>query len=70
MALNYHIAGPAAIKVDTGDANAWQTLGYTRDGVSLRDESAWLEYYADSGGGDRGIPIEIIHLGQFSRVRL
>lgn len=69
MAIAIHVPGPTRVWVDTGPANAWELLGYSRNGIDI-DETPYQENVAgDENGGDAGPPIEIVMLGETARLR-
>lgn len=70
MAVAIHVAGLATIKVDTGDANALETLGYTRDGTEITEEARFIDVPGDENGGDEGPPVDVQYLGETARIRL
>lgn len=68
----YHIAGPALVKVGTGTGQppTLEDLGYSRDGVAIREEAHWADIHADAAGGEEGPPVETLFLGERSLVRV
>ncbi len=70
MAIQYHVAGPALIKVDTGSTHTLEELGYTRDSAEIRFEGHFEEIKSDDQGGDAGPPGDLNYLGERAIVRL
>ncbi len=70
MAIQYHVAGPALIKLDTGTSNALESLGYTRDSAEIRLEARYEELKSDDMGGEQGPPGDLNYLGESATVRL
>lgn len=70
MPLSVQVAGLATIKIGQADCANPQllTLGYTVNGVRIRDESFWDDVHGDQNGGDAGPPIEVIYLGKKASV--
>ena len=64
MPSTVHTLGPARIRVDTGAANALEELGYSAEGVTIREEARRLDVPGDENGGSEGVPIDIQYLGQ------
>tara|TARA_Y100000310_G_scaffold199050_1_gene199032 strand:- start:3441 stop:3947 length:507 start_codon:yes stop_codon:yes gene_type:complete len=62
--------GLADIQVDSGDDNAMERIGYTRNGVDVTFEGYFLNVPGDQNGGDEGPPIEIQHFGETARIRM
>lgn len=62
------VAGPVAIFVDTGAANALEFLGYTIDGVEI-EENAFIEGIpSDLSGGTSGPPTDYQWFGRQDRI--
>jgi hypothetical protein len=70
MAEAVQVAGLVTVKVGTGAQGGAETLGYTRDGVTLIDEVLTLDVPGDAYGGPDGPPIDIQYLGEICRVRM
>lgn len=64
MAVEVYAFGPAKISVNTGVSGAWQEVGYTADGVRVREEAIQLPVPGDENGGAEGVPIEFQHLAE------
>jgi hypothetical protein len=70
MAVTVNVAGPVAVSVGTGSANALESLGYTRDGAHITEDAAYIDVPGDQNGGDAGHPIDVQILTTIHRVRL
>ena len=70
MAIQYHVAGAALIRVDTGASHALEDLGYTRDSAEIRFEGRFEELHSDDVGGEQGPPGDLNYLGEDATVRL
>lgn len=70
MAAIVQVPGAALVKVNTGSASALQSLGYTENGVTYREEELVINVPGDQNGGDEGNPIEIQKLGIVTHVHL
>lgn len=70
MAVTPHVAGLATIKIDDFTGPGLQTLGYTRDGAEMSEETFWGDVPGDERGGEQGPPIDIQYFGAIARVRL
>lgn len=69
MAVVSHVAGLATVKINDGTGPGLQTLGYTRDGVEISEETFWGDIPGDERGGEQGPPVEIQWFGAIARVR-
>lgn len=69
MANQVNVDGAALVKVGTGDADALEILGYTRNGAEVTHEAFFIDVPGDENGGDEGPPVEVEELGEISRVR-
>lgn len=70
MAVTIVVPGLATVKLDTGDANALEILGTTRNGVEITFEGFFLDVPGDENGGDDGPPIDVQYLGETARIRM
>jgi hypothetical protein len=70
MATAVQVAGLTTVSVGSGSGGALETLGYSRNGVTVRKDGHWLNVPGDANGGDDGPPIEIQFLGETAIVRL
>lgn len=70
MAVTVNVDGPALVRVDTGDLNALEDLGYTRDGAEIRFEAYFLDVAGDENGGESGPPIDVQYMGERAVIRL
>ena len=70
MASAIQVRGACQVKVGTGEADALEELGYTRNGADITLESMFLDVPGDQNGGDDGPPIDVQYLGDIARVRL
>lgn len=70
MATAVQVAGLTTISVGTGTAGALETLGFSRNGVTVSKNAFWLNVPGDANGGDDGPPIEVQLLGEIAMVRL
>lgn len=61
--------GLATVKVGFGASGAFQTLGYTRNGVQISLRSIMIPVPGDAGGGDGGTPIDYQYLGEEGTIR-
>lgn len=64
------VDGAAVIKVGTGEEEALETLGYTRNGADVREEAFFLDVPGDENGGEHGPPIDVQIFGEIARIRL
>lgn len=66
MPLKVFAFGPCNIQVNTGTPSGgntvWENLGYTADGVMIRQEAIELPIPGDENGGQEGAPIDFQHL--------
>lgn len=62
MTIQHKVAGPVLIKYNT------VSLGYSRDGVSIRIEPRWLDIFSDDFGGAGGAPADAQFLGGIATV--
>lgn len=69
MAETVIVDGPCVIKVDTGSANALETLGRSEVGVDVTEQCFAYEVHGDDQGGDVGPPIDIQYMGEVHQVR-
>lgn len=56
MAVAINVPFSAAIWVGTGSAGALEQLGYSVNGVTIREMGALLPVHSDAGGGDQPAP--------------
>lgn len=63
MAEAVQVFGAARIILDTGDSNALENLGYTDEGVFVREVPRSEDVPGDQNGGGAGIPIEVQYFG-------
>lgn len=70
MAVTVNVDGLAAVRVDTGDTNALEDLGYTRDGAEIRFEGHFVDVPGDEKGGENGPPIDVQYMGERAVIRL
>lgn len=70
MALEVHVAGPALVKIGTGDAGALEDLGYTVNGADIELRGFHGDVPGDEHGGDLGPPIDVQYFGEIAIVRL
>lgn len=70
MATTVNVGGLATVKVGTGAADALETLGYTRQGVTITAQDYYLDVPGDQNGGDEGPPIDVQYMGETAIVRL
>ena len=70
MANIITVAGLATIKVDTGAANALETLGFTKDGAHIRVIPYMYDVPTDENGGDAGPPTDIQAMGAIAQITL
>jgi hypothetical protein len=70
MATSIQVAGACLIKVGTGSAGALETLGYTRDGATIRLDGYFLDVKTDDAGGEAGPPADVQWLGQTAMIGL
>jgi len=64
------VAGLCTVKVGTGEGNALESAGYSRNGAEITKEAFMLDVPGDENGGDDGPPVDIQNLGEIIRVRL
>jgi hypothetical protein len=62
MALSHVVAGPVLVKFGDTAADV-VSLGYTRDGVSIRVEPRWIDIPSDDYGGEAGAPSDVQLVG-------
>lgn len=70
MAIQSNVACALLIKVDTGSANALESLGYTIDGANIQERTFNEPIHSDEQGGTAGPPVDIIHHGQIDVITL
>ena len=70
MAETVNVYGAAAIKVDTGAANALELLGYSRNAPDISFNDFFSDVPGDQNGGDEGPPIEIEYFADTATVRM
>lgn len=70
MARTVHVAGPAAISIDSGVGNSLELLGLTINGAEIREEIFMENVPGDENGGDAGPPIDVQYFGEVHSVRL
>jgi hypothetical protein len=70
MAISVQFDGPCKISVGTGDQGALEVLGYTVDGVSIRETSRTADVPGDQNGGTEGPPIDVQFFGQIHEVSI
>ena len=70
MAATVLTTGPAVVKLDTGAGNTLEILGYSAEGVSIREEARMIDVPGDENGGSEGPPIEIQYLGEIHYVTM
>ena len=63
MAIAYIIPGACQVKIQP-TAGALQELGYTAEGVHVREEVRRVNIPVDTNGGTEGIPGDIQYLGE------
>jgi hypothetical protein len=63
MAEAVQVFGAAHVILDTGSANALENLGYTDEGVFVREMPRSEDIPGDQNGGAAGIPIDIQYFG-------
>jgi len=70
MAVSIFVPGLIAVHVATpGNPSEFTLLGYTRDGVHIREEARMVPIYGEEGGGPEGVPVDIRYLGEYHEVR-
>jgi hypothetical protein len=62
MATAVYAFGPAKISINSGASGAWEEVGYTAEGVRVREEEIMIPVPGDENGGPEGAPIEFQHL--------
>lgn len=70
MAIIVHVNGPAKIQIDDYTGPGLQSLGYTRDGAEIAEETFRTDVPGDERAGEQGPPVEIQYNGEIHRVRL
>lgn len=72
MAVSIQVAGACLIKVGTNASSnyALETLGYTRDGATIRLDGYFLDVKTDDAGGEAGPPADVQWLGQTAMIGL
>lgn len=70
MAATIIVDGACLIKIDTGAANALETLGYSMEGVTIQEKGFYDDVPGDQNGGSAGPPIDIQHHGQIHTVQM
>lgn len=69
MSIAPRVFGLATVQPGTGQGDALENLGYTRNGVEFTNEAFTSEIPGDQNGGDEGPPVDIQYLGEIVRVR-
>lgn len=69
MAVEVVVCGLAIVKIQV-PAGSLETLGYSRNGVTVSEEAHHLDVPGDENGGDEGPPVDVQILGETARVRL
>ena len=70
MGVTIQVAGLCTVTVDSGEDNALETLGLTRNGADITFEGYFLNVPNDDNGGDDGPASDIQYLGETARIRL
>lgn len=70
MAEIIQIAGPCHVLINAGTSSALVGLGYTENGVQVREEMLAGDIPGDQNGGDQGAPIDIQDFARIGRVHL
>lgn len=65
-----NVAGPVAVWVDSGVANAVEFLGYTTNGLSIEEQQFQAPVHSDSAGGEQGPPIDYQQFGLQHRIQM
>ncbi|GAB4134110.1 MAG: hypothetical protein Kow0040_17380 [Thermogutta sp.] len=68
MAADLFVPGLIRIEV-APPAGTYALLGYSRDGIHIRETLRQRPVYGDEGGGSDGVPVDWIFLGQWHDVR-
>lgn len=69
MAATVVVPGPATIKIQITGGSI-QTLGFTRNGVEISENTYLLDVPGDENGGDEGTPIDVQFLSEAHVLRL
>lgn len=64
MAIQRNVACACLVKVDTGSANALESLGYSISGINIEVRPFNEPVHSDENGGPQGPPVDIIHHGE------
>lgn len=70
MAVAINVNGTALIKVGTGSAGALESLGYTRDGATIRLQDYFLDVKTDDTGGEAGPGSDTQYMGAMAHISL
>lgn len=71
MAVAFQVAGPVAVWVAHLASNLQPfLLGYTANGVDIRHNPRWSDYFSDANGGADGPPTDVIFLGETATIRM
>ena len=70
MTIAIQVSGPCLIKLDSGNANALEDLGYSENGVRIEEEQFHSDVPGDQNGGDEGPPIDVQYFGEIHRLRM
>ncbi len=68
MALQILVTGAARIYIDAGQGSGLSLLGYTRDGVTIREVIYQEDVKGDQNGGESGPPIDVQHFGEHHEI--
>jgi len=63
MAIAHIVAGPVLVKYNEA------TIGYSRDGVTIRIEPRWLDVHSDDFGGASGAPADAQIMGAIATIQ-
>lgn len=70
MAEAVVVAGAVLVKTGTGSANALENLGYSINGIQIRERVYTLDVPGDQNGGDEGPPIDRQYLGEVDLITM
>lgn len=68
MAAVIVVTGAARLYIDAGQGGGLQFLGYTRDGVTIREVMYQDDVKGDQNGGESGPPIDVQHFGEHHEI--
>lgn len=70
MAKTIQVDGIATIQVCIANGGTLADLGYTINGVEIREETFSEDIHGDQNGGDAGPPIDVEVYGEIHRIQL